>query len=65
MITEACKLYSRVFCTFKLNVIKIDLFNFELYNMSVLVSFLVSIRTYFHLIRDSDRLQKRLCNSCE
>jgi len=35
MKTEACELYSRVFWTFKLNFIKIDPYNFELYRFKV------------------------------
>ena len=37
--TEACKLYSRVFRIFLLNVIKIDLYNFELYRFKVCAFF--------------------------
>jgi len=35
MKTETCKLYSRVFWTFKPNLIKIDPYNFELYRFKV------------------------------
>jgi len=35
MKTEAYKLYSRVFCIFLPNVIKIDPYNFELYHFKV------------------------------
>ena len=38
--TEACKLYSRVFLIFLPNVIKIDLYNFELYSVKVGAFFL-------------------------
>jgi len=33
--TETCKLYSRLFWTFKPNFIKIDPYNFELYRFKV------------------------------
>jgi len=35
MKTETCKLYSRAFWVFLPNIIKIDLYNFELYRFKV------------------------------
>jgi len=35
MKTETCKLYSRAFWIFLPNIIKIDLYNFELYRLKV------------------------------
>jgi len=37
--TEACKRYSRVFCLFLPNVIKIDFYYFELYHFKVCAFF--------------------------
>jgi len=46
MKTETCKLYSRVFWKFLPNVIKIDLYNFELYRFKVGAFFETECSTY-------------------